>query len=93
MTYEEAHRFLEVKQRNMTQNRHLYNETAIAINGKAIEALGKQIPRKIIIDDGYDYCPTCGYNYGSDATRRMLYKWRQPFCKECGQALDWRNEK
>lgn len=43
MTYEEAHTFLEVKQREMTRNRHLYNEQAIEINGLAILALEKQI--------------------------------------------------
>lgn len=41
MTYEEVHKFLEIKQREMTIKRHLYNEQAIEINGLAIEALEK----------------------------------------------------
>lgn len=86
MTYEEAKEMLDAAIEIAR------DEMAVALL-MAYKAVEKQIPRKIIIDDGYDYCPTCGYNYGSDATRRMLYKWRQPFCKECGQALDWRNEK
>lgn len=84
MTYEEAHRFLEVKQRDMTQNRHLYNETAIAINGKAIEALEKQIPKKpLLVPEGESKihtfkCPTCG-----------SYRVRK-FCDDCGQKLWWK---
>jgi len=55
MTYEKAHKFLEVKQRKMTKHRGLYNEIAISINRKAIEAVEKQIPKKLI----GAYCPSC----------------------------------
>ena len=56
----------------------------------SVAALEKQIPKKIKIIDGYDFCPTCSYKYGSDTMRRMLYHWDQPFCKKCGQRLDWK---
>ena len=52
---------------------------------KAIEALKKQIPKKsveIITDDNeypYDRCPSC---------KRKLYIG-QPYCDNCGQAIDW----
>ena len=95
MTYEEAHRFLEVKQRDMTQNRHLYNEMAIAINGKAIEALEKQIPQKPNIEhqpicDLYK-CPICNkllivYYPGME----LFTGEETEFCDHCGQAIDWR---
>lgn len=58
----------------------------------AVEALEKQIPKKIKIIDGYDLCPTCDFNYGSDAVRRALYHWRKDFCERCGQRLDWEGE-
>lgn len=55
----------------------------------ACVALERQIPKKIKIIDGYDFCPTCSYKFGSDTFRRMLHHWDQPFCKRCGQRLDW----
>ena len=88
MTYEEAHKFLEIKQREMTIKRHLYNEQAIEINGLAIEALEKQIPRKPVEQgDGINYnCPVCGRYVGYiDAMA-----WEMPkYCDECGQMIDW----
>lgn len=90
MTYEQAHKFLEVKQREMTQNRYLYNERAIEINGLAILALEKQIPKKPPLHsfseshDTYTYfkcpnlCDTC-----------CEVKNNMHFCPKCGQALDW----
>ena len=78
MTYEQAHKFLEVKQHEMTRNRHLYNEQTIKINGLAIEALEKQIPKKPTKTRSEIVCPTCKTLVGSS-----------PYCRYCGQALDW----
>ena len=97
MTYEEAHTFLEVKQREMTRNRNLYNEKAININGLAILALEKQIPKKPIFEaDGYDdsgelnydtwICSCCGEHYEVDYDK-------YDFCPNCGQAIDWSDER
>ena len=93
MTYEEAHKFLEDKQRKMTKNRGLYNETEIAINGKAIEAVEKQILKKVLFEaDGYAdgslvydvaICPNCGAVFEND------YDWNSKYCPNCGQYLDW----
>lgn len=46
----------------------------------AIEALDKQIPKKLK-DDGWLYCPICGRDVLMD---------RFDYCPDCGQALDWR---
>lgn len=82
MTYEQAHKFLEVKQHEMTQNRHLYNEQAIQINGLAILALEKQIPKKPTKTRSEIVCPTCNTLVGSS-----------PYCRYCGQAIDWSDTK
>lgn len=45
----------------------------------AIEALEKQIPKKLK-DDGWLYCPICGRDVLLD---------RFNYCPDCGQDLDW----
>lgn len=90
MTYEEAHKFLEIKQREVTIKRHLYNEQAIEINeinGLAIEALEKQIPKKPVTEKDKvisgivcGRCPEC---YSA------VYSTTNLYCHKCGQALDW----
>ena len=45
----------------------------------AIEALEKQIPKKLK-DDGWLYCPICGRDVLMD---------KFDYCPDCGQALDW----
>ena len=45
----------------------------------AIEALEKQIPKKLK-GDGWLYCPICGRDVLMD---------RFDYCPDCGQALDW----
>lgn len=97
MTCKEAHKFLEIKQREMTIKRHLYNEQAIEINGLAISALKKQIPEKpiranrAIEKDGqlfmydeneYWKCPMC-------TSYDVPLRENQRYCHYCGQALDW----
>lgn len=97
MTYKEAHKFLEIKQREMTLKRHLYNEQAIEINGLAIEALEKQIPKKpiqanyivkvngvdtLLDENEFTKCPSCTY-------KDTEVKHGQKYCRICGQALDW----
>ena len=50
----------------------------------AVEALEKQIPKKVkqTFKNDYDlvYCPRCGFSF---------FQYGLPFCGECGQALDW----
>lgn len=88
MTYEEAHTFLEVKQREMTRNRNLYNEQEININGLAILALEKQIPKKPKYESyksDMPKCPSCGDWIQNNATI-------QKYCNFCGQAIKWRSD-
>ena len=41
MTYEEAHTWIENKQRIMTKNRWAFQSIDVEVNGKAIEAIEK----------------------------------------------------
>ena len=51
MTYEEAHEYLKNLQKEFTKHRQAYANELITANGKAIEALGKQIPKKPKMDN------------------------------------------
>ena len=91
MTYEEAHTFLEVKQREMTRNRNLYDEKVISINGLAILALEKQMLKKPInVEKHYYNCPCCKQDLGVSDDDIFVYENPTPmYCPKCGQALDW----
>lgn len=52
----------------------------------AIEALEKQIPKKVIFQSGFKglrYCPCCNVRF---------IGWGMKYCGECGQALDWSDD-
>ena len=52
-----------------------------------VEALEKQMPKKIVVDSGFEglrYCPFCNVRF---------IGWGMKYCGECGQALDWRDTK
>ena len=57
----------------------------------AVEALEKQIPRKLRYDEKgeliYDiaYCPNCEKQF-------EVYYDHARYCPDCGQALDWSEE-
>ena len=60
----------------------------------AIKALEKQIPKKVKLRhirkyDGYDdgECPNCGMYVSRE------YDGNDVFCPDCGQKLDWSDEK
>lgn len=55
-------------------------QEAMDMGAKALE---KQVSKKPIQDDGY-YCPFCN--------NRVAYAvrgYKQPYCMECGQKIDW----
>ncbi|WP_329994946.1 hypothetical protein [Blautia sp.] len=59
----------------------------------AIEALEKQLPKKVIIKDWCpSYCPSCGYELSEDLGdgyyRHPTFIERCPN-PDCGQKLDW----
>ena len=87
MTNKEALEVLEDLQRLLTHYRHISTELVEA-NGRAIEALEKQIPKKP--DEYYDgyadgypviefKCPNCGAELEADFDHH---------CR-CGQSIDW----
>ena len=65
-------------------------DTKIIINEKAIvSALGKQIPKRFELWNGQCSCPNCNKLFGSYSQLKTLIHWEMPYCKFCGQALDW----
>lgn len=68
-------------------------EEKIAMRKTAIEALEKQLPKKVIIKDWCpSYCPSCGYELSEDLGdgyyRHPTFIERCPN-PDCGQKLDW----
>ena len=55
---------------------------------KAIEALKKQIQKKVVMERNIYLCPNCGANAETDCGDDML-DYRLNFCDNCGQKLDW----
>lgn len=51
----------------------------------AIEALEKQIPKRVKTDEAFGNCPVCGYVLTSE----LINEYGIKYCPECGQALDW----
>ncbi len=64
------------------KNRKLYAELAI-------NALDKQIPKKFGVWNGNCCCPACNKLFGPYTELKKLIHWEMPYCKYCGQALDW----
>lgn len=56
----------------------------------AIDALEKQIPKKPIklTDWGNNRCPCCGTLYGENGVMENY-----DYCTDCGQKIDWSDEK
>lgn len=59
------------------------------------ELVERATPKKIIVGDEEElFCPNCMTNY-----RIMTFSgecapnYENPFCGECGQALDWSDER
>lgn len=57
----------------------------------SIEALEKQIPKKVIFEDNGEVllCPRCGLDLMGSITEPDHDPY---YCFECGQALDWSEE-
>lgn len=50
----------------------------------------KQTAKKIEIFNGQASCPNCKHFFGEMNVIRSLIAWNMPYCKHCGQKLDWR---
>lgn len=58
----------------------------------AIQALEKQIPKKVVRDGKWIYkCPRCGECAETDCGD-VFYDYRLDYCNGCGQRLDWSDE-
>lgn len=57
-----------------------------------IEARDKQIAKKIEVFNGQATCPNCKYIFGGIDVIKNLIMWHMPYCKDCGQKLDWSDE-
>jgi len=74
----------------------LYNQTGVMGNNQregvfmAVDALGKQIPKKPSITIFNGYCPDCKEAFGkSNVEEAILYPKYHRYCPMCGQAIDW----
>ncbi len=85
MTYEETLKLLE--QHEYWAEFSYFDEMAKT----AIEAVKKQIPKKPIQKykhiNEYMYCPIC-----DEYIANRYAEYKPPFCKHCGQAIDWSAE-
>lgn len=52
----------------------------------------KQTEKKIEIFNGQASCPNCKHFFGEMSAIRSLIAWNMPYCKHCGQKLDWSDE-
>ena len=60
--------------------------------GIAIQALEKQIQKKVVKDGKWSYkCPCCGECAETDCGD-AFYDYRLDYCNGCGQKLDWSDE-
>lgn len=57
-----------------------------------LEAREKQTAKKIEIFNGQASCPNCKYLFGGRDVIKKLITWDMPYCKNCGQKLDWSDE-
>ena len=58
----------------------------------AIQALEKQIPKKVVKDGKWSYrCPCCDECAETDCGD-TFYDYQLDYCNGCGQKLDWSDE-
>nr|DAR48701.1 MAG TPA: TFIIB zinc-binding [Bacteriophage sp.] len=79
--------FMQTEDKN---SEHKFLEDDYKANEMAINALEKQMPKKVQLRhihkfDGFDdgECPTCSLNVSRDCDGTDV------FCSDCGQKLDW----
>ena len=89
--YEKAKNYLQIALNSAAQSSDDYgvNQSGYYEIGTAIKALEKQIPKHYELWNGQCSCPNCNKLFGSYAQLKTLIHWEMPFCKFCGQALDW----
>lgn len=88
MKIERAIEILDLNHREHYESIDIVNE-ACEMGRRALE---KQIAKKIEIWNGQCACPNCEKLFGSLSQLKKLMHWEMPYCKFCGQALDWSDE-
>lgn len=83
MNAEEAKTLIEECGLNITE------PTESKVLAVVIESLDKQIPKRFELWNGQCSCPNCKKLFGSNEQRKRLVYWEMPYCKYCGQKLDW----
>lgn len=84
LTYDEN----DENERKIIQNQ-LYT---LILDFKSPEHTHKsKYPQKIEIWNGQAACPSCGRLFGNIDTIKNLFSWEMPYCKYCGQAINWGN--
>lgn len=68
------------------------SEENIEAKKMAVKALKKQRQKRIETWNGQASCPCCKKLFEEMKTIRNLTTWEMPYCKFCGQALDWSDE-
>ena len=85
MNLKEVIKTLEIAKAEVEWNYPM--DYAVAID-EAIEAVGKQIPKKPVSKykyrDGENVCPSCE----TENRCRIVMSWEK-FCPDCGQAIGW----
>lgn len=66
-----------------------YLESDIEVYCAAIEALEKQLPKKVENWNGQASCPRCKRLFGNMADIEMFCYWDSDCCNHCEQRLDW----
>ena len=77
MNYEEAIKRIKIHNEHHSRKEPFSIYITEALN-MAINALEKQIPKKPVKTRSEIVCPTCNTLVGSS-----------PYCRYCGQAIDW----
>lgn len=87
---------INAKRENIKLNKKFYPkqdniqlEEDITAYETAIEALEKQLPKKVENWNGQASCPRCKRLFGNMADIEMFRYWDSDCCNHCGQRLDW----
>ena len=89
MTIEAA--TIELNRLKSQERMDIDRERMIAAVDTLTKAARYRLKQKIVMRSGWDICPHCCEILGNTDERLDLMFLNMPYCKRCGQALDWRN--
>lgn len=88
MTNEEAIRDLDTMWKMLTSAYDDIADSHVVAYTMAVDALEKQIPKKVRITTSTKRCSVCGRQLSGIGN---IHPERN-YCQRCGQAIDWRTE-